>query len=176
VHLNVQVVALDRTHAKAAKVQELADGLGITIVKAYKMDATRAVSLPARGRRTEAPRSRQQHDWDSEEEAAVGAAAAVAEEEEEEEAEAEAEAKKERRLQELEEERARSASQHALRLARKAAASMKMHGHAPPRPVAETTGAYAAESFDSVLLDAPCTALGLRPRLLLGDESMGNLK
>ena len=36
-----QVIALDRSHAKAREIRQLAEELGITCVKAYKMDAGR---------------------------------------------------------------------------------------------------------------------------------------
>lgn len=52
---------------------------------------------------------------------------------------------------------------------RKATLRAKL-GHKPEKPVEESTnlnGPLEKESFDVVLLDAPCSALGLRPRLIV---------
>ena len=42
----LQVIAFDRSHNKASEVRRLAEGFGLTCVKAYKMDATKAVLTP----------------------------------------------------------------------------------------------------------------------------------
>ncbi|CAK9325354.1 unnamed protein product [Citrullus colocynthis] len=41
---------------------------------------------------------------------------------------------------------------------------------------AENSKGFAPNSFDRVLLDAPCSALGLRPRLFAGEETIASLK
>nr|XP_004305841.2 PREDICTED: putative methyltransferase NSUN6 [Fragaria vesca subsp. vesca] len=41
---------------------------------------------------------------------------------------------------------------------------------------AEKSKGFAANSFDRVLLDAPCSALGLRPRLFAGEETVESLR
>ncbi|KAG1673418.1 hypothetical protein FOA52_002183 [Chlamydomonas sp. UWO 241] len=41
-----EVVALDRSHAKVAEINALADELGLTCVRAMKMDATKAAARP----------------------------------------------------------------------------------------------------------------------------------
>ncbi|XP_030482908.2 rRNA (cytosine-C(5))-methyltransferase NOP2C [Cannabis sativa] len=40
----------------------------------------------------------------------------------------------------------------------------------------ENSKGFAPNSFDRVLLDAPCSALGLRPRLFSGEETMESLR
>ncbi|XP_074287134.1 rRNA (cytosine-C(5))-methyltransferase NOP2C [Silene latifolia] len=40
----------------------------------------------------------------------------------------------------------------------------------------EKSKGFAANSFDRVLLDAPCSALGLRPRLLASEETLQSLR
>ncbi|KAI3968244.1 hypothetical protein MKX01_018547 [Papaver californicum] len=40
----------------------------------------------------------------------------------------------------------------------------------------EKSKGFSPNSFDRVLLDAPCSALGLRPRLFAGEETMESLK
>ncbi|XP_021769324.1 putative methyltransferase NSUN6 isoform X2 [Chenopodium quinoa] len=40
----------------------------------------------------------------------------------------------------------------------------------------EKSKGFAPNSFDRVLLDAPCSALGLRPRLFAGEETLESLK
>ncbi|KAA0032867.1 hypothetical protein IC582_015860 [Cucumis melo] len=41
---------------------------------------------------------------------------------------------------------------------------------------AENSRGFAPNSFDRVLLDAPCSALGLRPRLFAGEETIASLR
>ncbi|KAJ7965058.1 NOL1/NOP2/sun family protein [Quillaja saponaria] len=40
----------------------------------------------------------------------------------------------------------------------------------------ENSKGFSPESFDRVLLDAPCSALGLRPRLFAGEETIESLR
>ncbi|KAJ6399218.1 hypothetical protein OIU77_019881 [Salix suchowensis] len=40
----------------------------------------------------------------------------------------------------------------------------------------ENSKGFYPDSFDRVLLDAPCSALGLRPRLFVGEETIDSLK
>ncbi|KAF2290357.1 hypothetical protein GH714_012081 [Hevea brasiliensis] len=40
----------------------------------------------------------------------------------------------------------------------------------------ENSKGFDPDSFDRVLLDAPCSALGLRPRLFAGEETVGSLR
>ena len=114
-----EIVALDRTHSKASAVTSLAEQLGITCIKAYKQDATKALLNPSNPRKTFDPTG------------------------------------------------CPSTSAHGrARLARIAAAKAR-RGVVEEERKAELTDGFEAESFDYILLDGPCSALGLRPRLIL---------
>ena len=61
---------------------------------------------------------------------------------------------------------AKGAAKVAERRTRKMAGARSRGQPLPETPVAEPAGApFPGESFDAILLDAPCSALGLRPRL-----------
>ena len=124
-----EIFALDRTHAKAKRIQDLADKMGIKIIKALKADATKAVS------------KREGEDYvitNGELRLEKGSL------------------KRDQRKQER-----RILAGHPEK-------------HTKFMNVLEN--GFREKSFDYVLLDAPCTALGLRPRLLLSNMSMEDLK
>eukprot|EP00967_Tisochrysis_lutea_P107783 scaffold166525_cov17-Tisochrysis_lutea.AAC.1 len=56
------VVALDRSQAKASQVMSLANELGLTIIQAFKMDATRAVLPEETSSRGKQQQQQQQQD------------------------------------------------------------------------------------------------------------------
>jgi hypothetical protein len=63
-------------------------------------------------------------------------------------------------------------SDKAQQRLRRRLAAMALRGHVPPASELRAAGlapqqhpGFPAESFDHILLDAPCTALGVRPRL-----------
>jgi hypothetical protein len=63
-------------------------------------------------------------------------------------------------------------SDKAQQRLRRRLAAMALRGHAPPPSELRAAGlappqhpGFPSESFDHILLDAPCTALGVRPRL-----------
>lgn len=119
-----EIVALDRSHGKVVGIEELAKDLGITCIRAYKADATKAVRDPTRVKRAAAPES---------------------------------------------------SAKSVARMERIAAQKAKRGEDPAPPARAATTDGFEPESFDYVLLDAPCTALGLRPRLVLS-QTMEELR
>jgi len=132
------IVALDVNAQKIAHIHALCAEMGVACVRAFKADAGKALAGAAEA-----------------EEAAAEAAAALA-------------------LHRGDSGRAAGAPKLEARRARKAAgAALRRVAFPPPRaapaPPAPSAAAeappFAAESFGSILLDAPCSALGLRPRL-----------
>jgi len=174
------VVALDRSQAKASQVMSLANELGLTIIQAFKMDATRAVLPEETSSRGKQQQQQQQQDGltpeerEQQQQRLAASAAAGAEKI-----------------------RKRAARKHAARVLRgfeqpapppihdqqqqqqqpqlqgqdtgfaqhAATAVHPQHTEAPPALQTSPAG-FLPESFDAVLLDAPCSALGLRPRLV----------
>jgi 16S rRNA C967 or C1407 C5-methylase (RsmB/RsmF family) len=118
-----EIIALDRSHNKVAGIENLAKELGITIIKAYRHDATKAII-------TEQARVKRKLDQERE---ASGA-----------DLNEKVKARQERK-----------------------AAAKRMHGQDPTQTRCESTAGFEPESFDYVLLDPPCSALGLRPRLIV---------
>mmetsp|Transcript_26195 Transcript_26195/g.62302 ORF Transcript_26195/g.62302 Transcript_26195/m.62302 type:complete len:414 (-) Transcript_26195:294-1535(-) len=115
-----EVVALDRTHAKVSNIVRLAEELGLSSIRAYKMDASKAVlrdGCAADELRRGQPRAPQS---------------------------AKAEARRQRRE-----------------------AAMLARGIEPSTPTTydPPCGGWPPAHFDYILLDAPCSGLGLRPRL-----------
>ena len=150
-----QVVAFDRSHAKAAEVRRLAESFGLTCVKAYRMDATKSVLQPGPARpqqpgEGQAPAAADGGQPDGE--AADGDTAAAG-------------GSRGRRGGPTQ-----PVSEATLRRLERIAAARRARGLEAP-PSAHTaegkeavTRGFPPESFDYVLCDAPCTALGLRPR------------
>ncbi|KAG2427328.1 hypothetical protein HXX76_012523 [Chlamydomonas incerta] len=141
-----EVVAFDRTHAKVGEVVALAREMGVTCVTAQKMDAGRALALPAAAGRP------------------VGGGAADAGAD----ADAEEAAGPERSQQLQQQPGPQPVSEKARRREERRRANMLKRGIVPPEPAAAAAGqpgSFPPESFDALLLDAPCSALGLRPRL-----------
>ncbi|KAL4856723.1 putative methyltransferase [Chlorella vulgaris] len=155
-----EVIAFDRTHAKAAGVRRIAESFGLSIVKAYKMDATKALLEPPAAAAEPAVAVGA---------GAAGAAAAGAEAGEGagEPAAAAAPVKLGRRGGV-----SLPPSATTLRRLERVAQARELRGQAPISSALVAAGQEAVTpgfppaSFDYVLCDAPCTALGLRPRLL----------
>lgn len=60
--------------------------------------------------------------------------------------------------------------------ARKEARKLKTELKKAAEPETPYRNGFAPQSFDRVLLDAPCSALGLRPRLFAGQETLDGLR
>ncbi|CAD7703200.1 unnamed protein product [Ostreobium quekettii] len=129
-----QVIALDRTHRKAASITALACEMGLTCINAYKMDACHAVL----------------HDGQLQQDSAI-----------------------ENPVDTAEEINPKVAKRNMRKAAARAARGLDPMED-PGATCHTKANGFTAGSFDGVLLDAPCTALGLRPRLL-HRQTMGDL-
>lgn len=183
-----RVVALDRTHAKAAEVASLAAELGVSdVVEAHKADATKLLpplhlGKPADGAQTGAADSAAtapEHSGDCRRKGKAG--------DDEDEATARLQdvaaahgrysgaadsAASSSPLQSSQAPNKPADSAASAKVARREAtrlANCLKRGLPPPLPLATSlppAPTFAPESFDAILCDAPCSALGLRPRLL----------
>jgi 16S rRNA C967 or C1407 C5-methylase (RsmB/RsmF family) len=143
------ITALDVNALKVAQIRALCAEMGASIVTAHRMDATKAVALPASASASQAAADRE-----AAQPGAIGDVEDI-------------------------HGRAKGAEKIAARLARKQAGGHRVQAgpHDAAAPAAAAAAAPAAapepatapfppESFDAIMLDAPCSALGLRPRLL----------
>ncbi len=157
----MQVIAFDRSHSKAAEVRRLAESFGLTCIKAYKMDATKAVlqqGLTAdEGQQQEQGQAAAGEEQQREQLAGQPPAAA--------QAGATPGAGRGRRGGATQ-----PPSEATLRRLERIAAAKRARGlvpapspHVPEGKEAVVAG-FPPNSFDYVLCDAPCSALGLRPR------------
>ncbi|GIL82099.1 hypothetical protein Vretifemale_11036 [Volvox reticuliferus] len=151
-----RIVALDRTAAKVAEIRSLARDLGVHCVEAYQADAKEAVLTMTA--------------------AAAAAAAAAAEQPMEEKAAAAGAVGRIPSPPVSLPSAAPPPSSPRLSAIPSAAPSSATPSSAAPSSAAPSPAAagalllgpppYPAGTFDYILLDPPCTALGLRPRLL----------
>ena len=170
------MIAFDRSHAKAAEVRRLAESFGLTCVKAYKMDATKAVLQPADASKAQQADAKAPHP----QQPGVAQAPAAAAQEAQQNgatpaavdgssgdiaAAAAAGGSRGRRGGPTQ-----PVSEATLKRLERIAAARRARGleappsaHTPEGKEAVIKG-FPPESFDYVLCDAPCTALGLRPR------------
>ena len=135
------IVALDVNPKKVEAIRSLCSEMGCTIVRAYQMDATKAVERPAAAAGDKATPASLPGDH--------GAAAGAA------------------KIQ-----RRRERKQAGALLRRTHVSGELTRGVAAGGPHCEgdaepsySVAPFPPESFDFILCDAPCTALGLKPRL-----------
>jgi hypothetical protein len=152
-----RILALDRTAAKAARVQQLADSWGVGgMVKVMAADATQLYQKD----RSDMPIDLQQQQADTPSNDDV---VDLQQQQQQETFDQDADSR---------DSSDRSDSNNRVRKKRRtdkgtepqAAALLQQQQQ---QQLAELLAAAQSESFDAVLLDAPCSALGLRPRLLL---------
>jgi hypothetical protein len=142
-------------------ILSLANELGFTCIKAYKMDASRAVQQPGR---EEQQQETQQHQ---------GASQEQQRRQEEEQQQAEPERGQEAHGQGEGQQGGPKLSPRQIKRQQRTIRALQQRGLPLPAHVADPTSAkgptlaspFPPASFDYVLCDAPCTALGQRPRL-----------
>lgn len=149
-----EILALDRTAAKAARVQQLADSWGVgALVKVMAADATQLYQKD----RSDMPVDLQEQQAETPSNDGV----------------VDLQQRQQQQQQETIDQGADSSdSNNRVRKKRRtdkgtepqAAALLQQQQQ---QQLAELLAAAQPESFEAVLLDAPCSALGLRPRLLL---------
>jgi 16S rRNA C967 or C1407 C5-methylase (RsmB/RsmF family) len=147
-----RLLALDRTAAKAARIRQLADSWGVgDVVQVMAADATQLYqqdTLGQQGLQQAEPVTgdsgtlAEQVDIDSTESTLVGTSSSTSGSGS-----------------------GPSSSNHGDGSSRRK--RRKASDQEQQQPCAELLAAAQPESFDAVLLDAPCSALGLRPRLLM---------
>ncbi len=167
----LQVIAFDRSHAKAAEVRRLAESFGLTCVKAYRMDATKSVLQPgqdggsATSQQPDAAQAPAAAAQDVQQQDGSAAAAEAGSADGSTAAADDGGASRGRRGGPTQ-----PVSEATLKRLERIAAARRARGleappsaHTPEGKEAVIKG-FPPESFDFVLCDAPCTALGLRPR------------
>ncbi|KAJ4981396.1 hypothetical protein NE237_032233 [Protea cynaroides] len=169
-----EVVAVDRSHNKVMNIQKLAAELGLTCITTYKLDALKAVS-----------RTNQSVDFSSphcNEEKLKAAFASLSSSESPTE-----------NAPFVTMEEANGCATHDENVTNKMTNQGIYHSKADIRKNArrlkngpgrshckgakvDNSKGFPPNSFDRVLLDAPCSALGLRPRLFVGEETIESLR
>jgi 16S rRNA C967 or C1407 C5-methylase (RsmB/RsmF family) len=148
-----EILALDRTGAKAARVQQLADSWGVGgLVKVMAADATQLYQKD----RSEMPVDLQEQQAETPSNDGV----------------VDLQQRQQQQQETIDQDADSSDSNNRVRKKRRtdkgtepqAAALLQQQQQ---QQLAELLAAAQPESFEAVLLDAPCSALGLRPRLLL---------
>ncbi|CAD6344066.1 unnamed protein product [Miscanthus lutarioriparius] len=165
-----EVVALDRSHNKVMDILKLASEMDLSCIKAYKLDALKSV------RKTDEARNLGMADNHSE-------AVEIPTEDP-------CHATVDGRSTSVDEDNSTTTVVHSVddnlnakRYISKAELrkNLRRMKNGPGRNncsggrVEKSKGFYP-NSFDRVLLDAPCSALGLRPRLFAGEETLESLK
>ncbi|XP_068666034.1 rRNA (cytosine-C(5))-methyltransferase NOP2C isoform X2 [Aristolochia californica] len=156
-----EVIAVDRSHNKVLDIQNLAAEMGLTCIRAYKLDALKAVS-----RANDSTGSNLSSHKIESLDANVEVSALL------------------HSPKDTDHSPTMEVCNHDTQCTkngakcRKNARRMKNgpgRNHSIGGRVESSKGFYP-NSFDRVLLDAPCSALGLRPRLFAGEETVESLR
>ncbi|XP_058195404.1 rRNA (cytosine-C(5))-methyltransferase NOP2C isoform X2 [Rhododendron vialii] len=145
-----EVVAVDRSHNKVLDIQKLAAEMGLNCITTYKLDALKAVR-----QRSE---SNDMH-----------TSSCVAQEGSDKDSTGNANFSNEQATQTT------KACNAVLQKSIQGHINGRGRSHCLGGRVEKSEGFYP-NSFDRVLLDAPCSALGLRPRLFAGEETIEGLR
>ncbi|XP_023525941.1 putative methyltransferase NSUN6 [Cucurbita pepo subsp. pepo] len=154
-----EIIAADRSHNKVMNIQKLAAEMGLSCIKTYKLDALKSVN-----RRTDSCKSSDSVCVDANDSVVNDSSSSM----------------------NLDNEKPSSITEVLeVDKIRKQNAEGRKNGKRPRNGPgrnqcmggrAENSKGFAPNSFDRVLLDAPCSALGLRPRLFAGEETLASLK
>ncbi|KAF3793131.1 putative methyltransferase [Nymphaea thermarum] len=153
-----ELVAVDRSHNKVQEIRNLAAEMGLTCITAYKLDALKAVCRTQTSVDHETADSRvpelgaEGKNIDEQQRIDMGLTCN------------EAESKTGTYTSKAE------ARKHLRRLRNGPGRNHCKGGRV------EVSKGFSPNSFDRVLLDAPCSALGLRPRLFAGEETLESLR
>ncbi|KAF3336646.1 putative methyltransferase NSUN6 isoform X2 [Carex littledalei] len=142
-----EIIALDRSHNKVMNIKKLADEMEIKCIKAYKLDALKSVSLSI-----------------SDQNEVILEEQSVRVDEE---------------CYDLtnvrKDEKGRYLSNAETRKRMRQMRNGPGKNNSKGGKVVNSKG-FAPNSFDRVLLDGPCSALGLRPRLFAAEETIDSLR
>ncbi|KAG6607982.1 rRNA (cytosine-C(5))-methyltransferase NOP2C, partial [Cucurbita argyrosperma subsp. sororia] len=154
-----EIIAADRSHNKVMNIQKLAAEMGLSCIKTYKLDALKSVN-----QRTDSCKSSDSVCVDANDCVVNDGSSSM----------------------NLDNEKPSSITEILeVDKIRKQNAEGRKNGKRPRNGPgrnqcmggrAENSKGFAPNSFDRVLLDAPCSALGLRPRLFAGEETLASLK
>ncbi|KAL6570492.1 rRNA (cytosine-C(5))-methyltransferase nop2c [Orobanche gracilis] len=147
-----EVIAADRSHNKVLGIQKLAAELDLKCITTYKLDALRSVAPESR----DAPKcgeneSIQMSDSSKPENANLSHAT----------------------IDQLRNENCTTKAELRKNIRRMRNGPGRNNSFGGR---VEKSGGFQPNSFDRVLLDAPCSALGLRPRLFAGEDTMESLR
>ncbi|KAL8147569.1 rRNA (cytosine-C(5))-methyltransferase NOP2C isoform X1 [Apium graveolens] len=147
-----EIVAADRSHNKVLDIQKLAAEMGVHCITTYKLDATKSVCPKAESIDMVAPCSKEDTCLNIQNSESESLKTKVCEQAKNGVYTSKAEQRKiDRKL--------------------KNGSGRKCLGDR-----VEKSKGFAPDSFDRVLLDAPCSALGLRPRLSSGEETVESMR
>ncbi|XP_045787075.1 rRNA (cytosine-C(5))-methyltransferase NOP2C isoform X1 [Trifolium pratense] len=166
-----EVIATDRSHNKVLDIQKLAAELGLSCIKAFKLDACKSVSLrndidtsidTCHNNATNDVKNQVSSNLQVEKMPPLGT---------------------ESFKTETLEENGKGEKIHGGAYPSKAEIrkSMRRARNGPGRNQSgggrvDSLKGFNPDSFDRVLLDAPCSALGLRPRLFAGEDTIESLR
>ncbi|KAL6646447.1 hypothetical protein ACP70R_018055 [Stipagrostis hirtigluma subsp. patula] len=184
-----EVIALDRSHNKVMDILKLAAEMDLNCIKAYKLDALKSVRKPTEAGNPDVTDNRTEAiemvaDDSAPCLATVDARATSAIEDKlttkrvqsgKEQADSNCEIEQSFLVDDKKPDAKRYVSKADLRK------NLRRMKNGPGRnncsgDRVEKSKGFFPNSFDRVLLDAPCSALGLRPRLFAGEETLESLK
>ncbi|CAA7401996.1 unnamed protein product [Spirodela intermedia] len=157
-----EVIALDRSHNKVIAIVKLAEEMGLTCIRAYKLDARKSVQkkdsteVPSTNSRTEISCNNvDDSKLMGNERYNTGLT-----------------------ITECEGDREPSQGPYSGEIGIRKSSKLR-NGRGRSNSGGgrvKCSSGFLPSSFDRVLLDAPCSALGLRPRLFAGEETMETLR
>ncbi|KAJ8458529.1 hypothetical protein OPV22_031455 [Ensete ventricosum] len=168
-----EVVATDRSHNKVMDVLKLAAEMDLTCIKAYKLDALKSVQ------RTNGMMYSEKTDSNNDESdiAAVNSCSSSFSTDVKNNIEMEKCGINATPSETVS--NGKSDGRHLSNAAKRKNAPRHRNGPGRNQSLGgrvESSKGFMPNSFDRVLLDAPCSALGLRPRLFAGEETMESLR
>ncbi|KAH0983749.1 hypothetical protein GBA52_010926 [Prunus armeniaca] len=169
-----EIVAVDRSHNKVQGIHKLAAEMGLSCITPYKLDALKAVCVRNESEDLSDPScAKDNHGGHIQDSNFMKSEVEKIESITFERLNAENDFKKA-----VSNEKANESSYISKADIRK---EMRRKRNGPGRNQClggkvEKSKGFAPSSFDRVLLDAPCSALGLRPRLFIGEETIESLR
>ncbi|KAL4298831.1 hypothetical protein HN51_049543 [Arachis hypogaea] len=168
-----EIIATDRSHNKVLDIQKRANEMGLSCIKTFKLDALKSVS---RGNHTNASIGPSSCDANNGMANKVSDSSNV-------QGEGILSIIEDRLKTEVMEENGNGEKANGKVYLSKAdiRKSMRRARNGPGRNQSlggrvDGSKGFSPNSFDRVLLDAPCSALGLRPRLFAGEETVESLR
>ncbi|BBN03828.1 methyltransferase NSUN6 [Marchantia polymorpha subsp. ruderalis] len=160
-----EVIALDRSHNKVSDIKNLADEMKLNCIQAYKLDATKSV--------TQEPHIVLNGDTISPSKSSSDSTTANF-------SQAQIDSIKQPRHVSMSNKQSGTTTSSLSPYEIKAAARKELRRMknrlASDKAALQRIKSFQPQSFDRVLLDAPCSALGLRPRLFAGEETLETLR